>query len=159
MKLNSIYSLLCFNNKSIVTTFSVYTFLYSKYIEWFDTLFLVLSNRKISWLQYTHHMSTAILVYLNIYPFISPFISVFIILNCFVHILMYWYFAYPKGYLRKWRSYITKLQIIQHILCLITIISVNFISNCSQNIYGLILGFFLYSVYLIFFLHFYLTKK
>lgn len=42
----------------------MYTFfLWSKYWEWLDTLFLHLSGKPISQLQYTHHMSTAMLVY------------------------------------------------------------------------------------------------
>ena len=101
-KLKSLDSLLCLPyNNNILIYWSTYIILYSKYIEWFDTLFLHLSDKPISWLQYTHHMSTTILVYVHIHDNISPLIFVFQALNCFVHIPMYWYFAYPKGFLSK----------------------------------------------------------
>ena len=158
-KLTSFYNFVCLANQSYWTTISVKAFLYSKYLEWLDTLFLVLSGKSISMLQYTHHMSTAILVFSNFYPLISPFINIFMMLNCLVHVFMYWYFAYPKGYLFRFRRMITQSQIIQHILCLITIIFTPFVSNCNQNIYGHILGFFLYTMYLIYFVLFYFKKK
>jgi hypothetical protein len=158
-KLATTYNFFCLANESYWTTLSVKTFLYSKYLEWLDTLFLVLSGKSISMLQYTHHMTTAILAFYNYYPVISPFINIFIILNCLVHVFMYWYFAYPKGYLHKFRRMITQLQIIQHIICLSTLIITPFINNCSQNFYGHILGFFMYSMYLFYFILFYLNKK
>ncbi|CAN0325774.1 unnamed protein product, partial [Hapterophycus canaliculatus] len=37
----------------------------SKYWEWFDTALLVAKGKPVSWLQYTHHASTAILTALN----------------------------------------------------------------------------------------------
>jgi len=158
-KLSTTYNFFCLVNKSYWTNLSVKTFLYSKYLEWLDTLFLVLSGKSISMLQYTHHMSTAILVFYNYYPYISPFMGIFMILNCLVHVFMYWYFAYPKGFLYPYRRIITQSQIIQHIICLSTIIITKFVNNCSQNFYGHLLGFFLYSMYLFYFLMFYFKQK
>lgn len=37
----------------------------SKAWEWFDTALLVAKGKPVSWLQYTHHGSTAILTALN----------------------------------------------------------------------------------------------
>ena len=54
-KFNTINNLLCLpykNNTRI--NYIANIFLYSKYIEWLDTLFLHLSGKKISSLQYTH---------------------------------------------------------------------------------------------------------
>ena len=158
-KLATAYNFICLANKSYWTTLSVKTFLYSKYLEWLDTLFLVLSGKPISMLQYTHHMSTAILVYFNYYPYIAPFMNIFMMLNCFVHIFMYWYFAYPKGFLYPYRRMITQSQIVQHIICLITLVVTPFINNCYQNFYGHILGVFMYSMYLFYFLMFYNKGK
>ena len=158
MKLASIYGFFCLANKSYFTYISIKAFLWSKYLEWIDTLFLVLSGKPISMLQYTHHMSTAILTFYNFYPTISPFIGIFAILNCFVHVFMYWYFAYPKGFLYKYRHLITQSQIVQHIICLSTTIIVPFVNDCSQNFTGHLLGFLLYTMYLIYFIIFYLKK-
>ena len=163
-KFNSIYELLC---KNYDETYSISTnlFLYSKYLEWGDTLFLHLGNKPISMLHYTHHMSTSILMYLNLEKYISPFIFISISLNTFIHVFMYWYFAYPKGFLYKYRKMITKFQIIQHFIVVISVIQVTFLSNCQQNRFGKEAGLILYLMYLLFFSHFYLmtyvkeTKK
>ena len=88
-KFSSVNNLLCKSYQNNYNAhISVNMFLYSKYLEWFDTLFLHLSGKKISSLQYTHHMSTAILVYINLIDYISPHMFIFMGMNCFVHILM-----------------------------------------------------------------------
>ena len=104
-KFQSLNNLLCKPyNYDIIALSSSWMFLYSKYIEWGDTLFLHLSGKNISMLQYTHHMSTALLVYIHLREFISPLIYIYMALNCFVHVLMYWYFAFPRGILFKFRK-------------------------------------------------------
>ena len=77
-KLSSLNNLLCkpYSNNSYIII-SANMFLYSKYLEWGDTLFLHLSGKSISMLQYTHHMTTAFLMYANIIDYISPYIYVF----------------------------------------------------------------------------------
>ena len=158
-KFTSVNNLLCKsyqNNWYAVTSTNL--FLYSKYLEWPDTLYLHLSGKKISMLQYTHHMTTAILAYLNIFEYISPFIFIFMSMNCLVHVFMYWYFAFPKGILNPFRKQITQLQIIQHILCIITLVYTHTLENCQQNRYGLHAGLLLYSMYLFYFMVFYLKS-
>ena len=158
-KLDSYYNLLClpYNNNEIVHLFYSMC-LYSKYIEWGDTLFLHLSGKKITMLQYTHHMSTAILIYCNSIDFITSTAIIPMGINCLVHIPMYWYFAYPKGFLYKYRKIITKSQIIQHIIVLITQIHAYTLDNCNYNQNGSFLGLFLYLMYLGYFLNFYIQK-
>ena len=103
-------------------------------------------------------MSTAILVYLNKYPEINPSISVFYILNTFIHIWMYLYFAFPSKLLR-YKIFITKFQIFQHIISLLTIIITLFvIKDCNKNLIGNYIGFSLYSMYLFYFVKFYFNK-
>lgn len=155
-KLISLNNLLCnpYNNNYYAHV-SSQIFLYSKYLEWGDTLFLHLSGKPISMLQYTHHMTTAILMYSNTVEYLSPHIFIFMGLNCFVHIFMYLYFAYPKGYLFKYRKYITQFQIVQHIICLITIFYTNTLKNCTQNKFGNISGLLAYLMYLFYFMMFY----
>ena len=155
-KLESIDTLLCYTyDNNLIVYVSVYLFLYSKYLEWGDTLFLYLSGKPITMLHYTHHMTTAFLTYLNLENYISPSIFVFQFLNCFVHFIMYLYFAYPNGYLYKFRKIITQLQIIQHIICLSTIFYTMNMYNCEQNKYGSECALFMYSVYLFYFSNFY----
>lgn len=156
-KLTSINNLLCksYQNNWYAKT-SCKLFLYSKYLEWADTLYLHLSGKKISMLQYTHHMTTALLTFANIYDYISPFTFIFMSINCLVHIFMYWYFAFPKGFLRSFRKTITQSQIIQHAVCIITIMYTYRLDNCQQNKYVLQLALILYSMYLFYFCVFYL---
>lgn len=158
-KFISLNSLICKKyDNNFINIFSTELFLYSKYLEWLDTLFLHLSNKKISYLQYYHHMSTAFLVYFNLIDYISPHIFIFQFLNCLVHIPMYWYFAYPNGFLYKYRKNITRIQILQHIICIMTIIYTNTLNNCRQNEYGNFFGLLLYFMYLTFFINFYFKK-
>ena len=131
-------------------------FLYSKYLEWGDTLFLHLSGKPITMLQYTHHMTTSFLVYTNMYEYISPHLFIFQATNCFVHVPMYWYFAFPNGFFRKFKKIITQIQIVQHVICLITIVYTMNLNNCEQNIYGNQTGLFMYMMYLFYFSIFYI---
>ena len=157
-KFTSFNNLLCksYNNDKLVII-SISMFLYSKYYEWGDTLFLHLSGKNISMLQYTHHMTTAFLVSINFKEFISPMAYIFMSINCFVHVFMYWYFAFPRGFLFKYRQLITIIQIIQHIICFFVLIYVKNLSNCIQNAYALEFSIILYGLYLFYFLLFYLN--
>lgn len=158
-KFDSLDCLLCSSyENNFIANISTKLFLYSKYLEWLDTLFLQLSGKYISNLQYTHHMSTAFLTYHNISEFISPHIFIFMSINCLVHVFMYLYYAYPNSILKKYRKLITQSQIIQHILCLLTIIYVHVRNDCPQNGYGNEMGLLLYSMYLFYFVKFYISQ-
>ena len=158
-KFSSINSLLCDRYEpNWYLDISTKTFLYSKYLEWFDTLFLHLSEKKISTLHYTHHMSVAFLTYLNMIDYISPNIFICVWINCFVHTFMYWYFAFPKGFLFKYRKAITQIQIMQHIICILSIGYTFMLDNCEQNKYGGLCGLYLYLMYLFYFSSFYLQS-
>lgn len=160
-KLGSIYALLCTPyGTNWYMNLAGQTFLYSKYIEWGDTLFLHLSGKPISMLQYTHHMSTAILTYVSFSrTVISPHAIIFIGTNTLVHTPMYWYFAYPNGWLRPYRRQITQSQIIQHVVCIGTIIYTMVIDNCDQAEYANLFGLSMYAMYLLYFVAFYFQPK
>jgi len=134
-------------------------FLYSKYLEWGDTLFLHLSGKPISMLQYTHHMSTALLVYVvTIDGVIVPATPTFLGINCLVHIPMYWYFAFPRGSLYPFRRMITQSQIVQHVIC-IAFTGYSFVADdCSDGFVGRVFIVVMYSMYLIFFTQFYIVS-
>ena len=146
-----------------IVSYTMTAFLYSKYWEWFDTLFLCLGGRSISALQYTHHMSTALLVAVNMSDIFNPSFFIFGGLNCFVHIPMYWYFAYPKGMLRSYAAWITRIQIAQHVICITTALYANIrqyrYGDCyGGDRYGHELALALYSMYLTYFSLFYIQK-
>lgn len=158
-KLNTTYNILCkpYISHDIIDL-SFTSFLYSKYLEWGDTFFLHASGKKISMLQYTHHMSTAFLMYFNMIDHYSSHLLIFVGSNCFVHIPMYWYFAYPKGILNKYRKYLTILQITQHVICIFTILYTFNLQNCNITKYGNHIGLLLYLMYLLFFAHLYVQN-
>ena len=159
-KFRSVRSFLCGDyNNNWAMEISTTLFVWSKYIEWGDTLFLQLSARPISWLQYTHHMSTAILAYVGYHrQQISPVGFVFVGSNTLIHIPMYWYFAYPNGFLRKYRQMITVGQIVQHIFCLLVVLYIALIDDCEQAEYSHLMAGMLYTMYLVFFVLFYIRS-
>ena len=118
-KFESVHAALCypFLDEKLAMMVGRYFYL-TKYWEWVDTAFIITAGKEISWLQYTHHMSTAILVYANIAPVISSASLLACFTNTFVHVFMYFYYAFPHGFMRKYRQWITTIQIIQHCMCL-----------------------------------------
>mmetsp|Transcript_2236 Transcript_2236/g.3517 ORF Transcript_2236/g.3517 Transcript_2236/m.3517 type:complete len:251 (-) Transcript_2236:110-862(-) len=160
-KLNSVHAALChvFRDEQFAYMVGRYFYL-SKYWEWLDTAFLIIGGKPITWLQYTHHMSTAILVYANIRPIISAASFLACFTNTFVHIFMYLYFAFPRGALRPFRQGITILQIIQHCCCLsgFTYIYFNLAKDCYSTPIGIQMALALYVMYLTFFLFFYIVQ-
>jgi hypothetical protein len=160
-KFDSLDALLCkpYGDNQFVY-YSVSVFLWSKYLEWGDTLFLQLGGKPISTLQYTHHMSTAFLMWFVFNngiatPMLYPQVS----MNCVIHVFMYWYFAYPKGGLYPYRKLITSSQIIQHVISLVSLIYVKLNeSTCQQNQWVLEIAIALYGMYLFYFTAFYLKS-
>lgn len=71
---------------------------------------------------------------------------------------MYWYFAYPKGVLYKYRKLITQSQIVQHIICVSVSLYTLTLDNCKQSKYGNECGSLLYIMYLFYFTAFYLKS-
>jgi len=134
-------------------------FYYSKFWEWLDTLFLIIGDKRVSNLHYFHHASTPYFSYVNTYLSVgvSPGYLIAVFLNTFVHGFMYWYYLYPRGVLRSLKMWITRSQIVQHMIMLAVIISsyiecpdvmrVHWVSFLSAST--------LYSYFFIQFLHFY----
>ena len=139
--------------------FIIYAFYISKYWEWLDTMFLILKNKKVSSLHYYHHSSTPILSYINtMYLGISPSYIYAVFLNCFVHTIMYWYYLYPYGFMRKHKRKITQLQILQHVYMLFCTVYIGqncMIEEMSITYYTTISC---YSFYFIMFYKFYITN-
>ncbi len=164
-KFNTIYDLFCKSyNRNVVAEWSAFLFVWSKYIEWIDTLLLIMFNKYVSWLQYTHHATTGIICWYNftdngMYQ-LTPYTFFCVGLNAGIHILMYWYFAYPKGFLSSYSKLITCIQLFQHLSCMIItgLTLFLFTDSCTQNFVGNILLFFGYVHNFSFFLHFYIHK-
>jgi len=67
-------------------------FYLSKFVEYLDTFWLYLMNKPVSWLQWYHHLGAPHLMW-NGYYAKSEGVWTFVILNSFVHTIMYSYYA------------------------------------------------------------------
>ena len=101
----------------------------TKYIEWIDTIILILRRRPLQLLHLWHH-STIVIVFQT--GFCSGSWAVVGIMNSLIHIVMYAYYA-KIGFLKRFASYITTCQIFH--LTLGTILSVYTfsIASCTES--------------------------
>lgn len=88
-------------------------FYYSKYVEFLDTLFLIVNGKRVSWLHYVHHIG----VTLNqSYTYRSHHLAAWlpVLFNSTIHALMYFYYAMTIRKIRiPGKSLLTSLQILQ----------------------------------------------
>lgn len=92
---------------------SALLFHYSKYVEYMDTAWLVMKGKPVSFLQGFHHFGAAWDTFFGM-VFQNEGIYVFVLLNSFIHTIMYAYYgATAAGYKIALKPLITLMQITQ----------------------------------------------
>jgi hypothetical protein len=81
-----------------------------KYVEWMDTLFLLIERKPVSWLSYVHH---AITPSIGLSTIGQPFALSGTVTNSFAHMFMYFYYNHSKR-LSRFKMYLTVIQLLQH---------------------------------------------
>ncbi|XP_059146320.1 elongation of very long chain fatty acids protein 7-like, partial [Physella acuta] len=101
-------------------------FCISKYIEFLDTVFFILRKKhnQVTFLHVYHHTSMALITWIGLKFFSGGNNVAYGIVNSFVHVIMYSYYALSAlgPEMRKylwWKKYLTKLQIGQFVVLLI----------------------------------------
>lgn len=95
---------------------AVYVFFLSKYVEYADTVFLIVKGKGVSFLHYFHHVFAALSMGLT---YRSSFEGawMFLLLNGFVHGVMYFYYECSLLKIQlPGKKYITRMQITQFVV-------------------------------------------
>ena len=154
--------------------FVAYVFYFSKYIEFSDTVFMVLrkKNQQITKLHVIHHSTVPLSVWIAL-KFAPVFLNLwFPLLNSFVHTLMYSYYCLTsaQGFfspsmrvkIQNFKPWITRVQIIQFILIILhcafhTIVSMG-INSCLVPKAYLVPNFLNAFLFLVLFTNLYLQS-
>lgn len=141
-----------------------YTNMFFKVWEFLDTFLLALRKKPIAFLHAYHHAATLVLTWNQLVEHSAPQ-WVPIVLNLWVHVFMYYYYAMSALRIRIWwKKYLTKVQIAQFVID-VTIISYAYASFilsgfddavCYGTTRGAIIGILTLASYLVLFIRFYL---
>lgn len=141
-------------------------FTMSKFVELGDTVFLVLRKKPLTYLHTFHHASTLMLTW-KLFAYRASTGLVFIAMNAFIHAIMYSYYAgmlFPKIriFIAPYSQWITSMQITQMAVGIVVnlVTAREIISGriCSVPPICVAAAGVLYSVYMIMFVQFALTK-
>lgn len=101
----------------------VYLHYLSKYLDYFDTVFIILrkKNNQLSFLHIYHHSTIGVIWGLLLYiGHGNGTVAFGALINSFIHMIMYTHYLYTSlGYINPLKKYITQAQLTQFIICMI----------------------------------------
>jgi len=99
--------------------FWLWVFLLSKYLEFLDTLWLILRKKNVIFLHWYHH-ATVIFLFTALFYYRAVTGAHSAAVNSAIHVIMYWYFYRVESGAKLWWGFIlTALQIMQMIAGLV----------------------------------------
>ena len=116
------YSLVCnaFNPMDQGMTYVLHLFYLSKVLDFWDTVVIVMRQKwtQLSFLHVYHHSSIFLVYWMNTRIGYTGDIYFTIVLNCFVHVVMYTYYLFKTlqpSWDPVWKKHITNLQMVQFV--------------------------------------------
>ncbi|KAG1698499.1 hypothetical protein DVH05_015038 [Phytophthora capsici] len=107
-----------FNAEKPVMGNVMYMFYLSKILDFFDTIFIILGKKwkQLSFLHVYHHLTIFAIYFMNFRVAYDGDIYATIILNGFIHTIMYMYY-FVSAHTRDiwWKKYLTAMQLIQFV--------------------------------------------
>lgn len=139
-----------------------YLFFVTKLVELLDTIFFVLRKKKeqITFLHVFHHSIVPLFCWIGIKLAPGGPNGFFPLINSFIHVVMYTYYALTtfgprvQPYL-WWKKYLTKLQMLQFVLVMINAVTTFMSTNCKFPIVFAYLQASVASIFLFLFAMFY----
>lgn len=137
-------------------------FVWSKYVELIDTLFLVLRKKPVSFLHWFHH-ATVLMYCWHASQFEMPTGIFFATMNYIVHSIMYFYYFLAAVMTPpRWSKFVTVLQIVQMFAGMfITAYHyylLNIVQNCDGSYQNIAAAFVMYTAYMILFVQFFVGR-
>jgi hypothetical protein len=137
-------------------------FVWSKLVELFDTVFLVLRKKPVSFLHWFHH-ATVLMYCWHAGQYQMPTGVFFATMNYVVHSIMYFYYflaAVTKP--PRWGKIVTILQIVQMFLGMFVTAYhyylLKTIPNCDGSFSNLTAAFVMYTAYMLLFMEFFMSR-
>jgi len=166
----NIFGLWCDSNNNFKRglEYWAYTFYISKFLEYIDTIFLLLKAKPIMppgnsqyFLHIYHHAITAGIVWVSIrYNFSTAWTGP--LTNSFVHILMYgYYFLVERKAIDRnlGGKFITPIQLIQFLFCVVSVLIEMVIGTCNTDFSVMPFMIGNYMIFFVFFAKIFYDKK
>lgn len=145
--------------------FWVFLFIFSKFFELMDTVFLVVRKRKVGFLHWYHHCSVLLYCW-HAYVWEMPTGIYFVVMNYTVHAIMYFYYFLAAVCAKppKWALMVTIMQLSQMAVGIavtlfhVYILLYRTVPNCDGHIPNLTAALAMYASYFILFAQFLLNR-